>query len=114
VSYLSTISSVCTFTVSVSDERECIALSIYGIFISRQYAQHAEGDTVLRTASVCPSSSGIVSNRIHIVKVLDLLIGHDTIFLSPTAVTKFQGNPSTGVKCTGGKICEFRAIAVYV
>jgi len=62
--------------------------------------------------SVCPSRCGIVSKRKH--HIVELFIpsggGIILVFTSPSAVTKFQGNPVSGVLNTLGGIffCDFR------
>ena len=54
---------------------------------------------------ICPACCGMACKRMHISsKFFDHLVWNHSSYLSPSAVTKFQGNPrhcSVGGKCTG-------------
>jgi len=78
---------------------------------------HAECDIVMANSSLCLSHFCIVSKRIHISSnsFHHLVGGMTLVFLSTTAVTKFQGElPQRNIKYTEWKKLWFlREIAVY-
>ena len=70
--------------------------AVSGVSISSRGSllMHAERDIVMATPSVCPSNACTISKRMHIIITLfDGLVEHHSTFLSPAAVTIFQGEP---------------------
>ena len=65
---------------------------------------HAEGDIDLPILYVCPSVQyrHCVKTNGHIATFFDIQVGHHSSFLSPNAVTKFQGNRSAEALNTRG------------
>jgi len=84
--------------------------------ITRQYVMYAECDIVMANPyvclSVCPFNAGIVSK--HIIILYDGLVGISFKFLSPTAVTKFQGEPpwrGRWIHGDGEIFCNYRFLS---
>ena len=65
---------------------------------------HAQRDTVTVNLSTRPSHSVYcIKTNARIVKLFAHLVGHDSSDSSATDVTKFQGNPLSGVLNTPGR-----------
>ena len=86
-----------------------VNLTGFNIFIAPQHAVHAEVRYCFTIPSVCLSSAGTVSKRMHISSLfIDILVRASfCFFLAPVPLQNAKGNPLSqgGIKYkAGGKI----------